>query len=805
MQAQNSMAQDMLFPEGTTDPPEQQEQHATVIMYGNDPATISASTRDFSVGSAPSEYDPETAPASAKQRAAKEERNRLGKRETTAILCLRIVVLSLLIVLAASTSASIYFWVQASDFEAFVSGFDFYSKLVQERFNNAIERKLSAVDSLSVIYTSHALQTGDRFPFVTVPDFEYKGSNARITGDTVMTFYLPYITNETRVAWEEYTQDNGSYLVQSWREEQRQKRIQDAKYGLETPELTGFGQEALDSGVLSDGERRPPGHIWFADGNNSGMERDETLEAPYFPVWQMTPLLPPEVDLVNLDMSKYEFLSGALSNTLATGEASLDIVTDLVTSAEGEDSDAAVFDLLIQSGQYRHQTEHYEGDPLSSLIYPVFDNFGRNKAVVGVFFSTLYWRFLLSDILPEGIVGMVCVLENSFGQLYSYVINGDEAVFLGQGDLHDGLYDDIGMEVTIDIAKHLERASQPETRTFTSVDLNDDYLNYKLHVYPSEAFEAIYSTGEAQTDAVGVGVIFAVVIAIFVVYDCCVQRRQRIVMDRAVKATAVVSSLYPETVREQIINDGGNDVVNKSRQIAFTRKAVEKRNGGCAPPIATKHPNCTVYFADLAGFTKWSSSREPEQVFQLLEALFKEFDAAALRRGVFKVETIGDCYMAVTGLPMEQEDHAIRMAKFANDCQHKLEQITAELTATLGEGTDDLALRTGMHSGEVTAGVLRGEKGRFQLFGDTVNTASRMESNGIPRKIQVSQTTADALILEGKESWLIPRKEKVVAKGKGEMQTYFLHVKDKSQSASNSSATMSLNGSKLELSHRGLH
>lgn len=120
------------------------------------------------------------------------------------------------------------------------------------------------------------------------------------------------------------------------------------------------------------------------------------------------------------------------------------------------------------------------------------------------------------------------------------------------------------------------------------------------------------------------------------------------------------------------------------------------------------------------------------------------------------------------------------MAKFAHDCMNKLNQVVERLSDTLGEGTDELALRIGMHSGDVTAGVLRGEKGRFQLFGDTVNTASRMESTGTPRKIQVSQSTADALIMNGKESWLFPRREKVYAKGKGDMQTYFLEFREKS-------------------------
>jgi class 3 adenylate cyclase len=90
-------------------------------------------------------------------------------------------------------------------------------------------------------------------------------------------------------------------------------------------------------------------------------------------------------------------------------------------------------------------------------------------------------------------------------------------------------------------------------------------------------------------------------------------------------------------------------------------------------------------------------------------------------------------------------------------------------------------MRVGLHSGATTAGVLRGAKGRFQLFGDTVNTAARMESNGVRGRIHVSQATADALIIKGKSDWLINREDKVVAKGKGEMQTYFIAAKsDKS-------------------------
>lgn len=191
-------------------------------------------------------------------------------------------------------------------------------------------------------------------------------------------------------------------------------------------------------------------------------------------------------------------------------------------------------------------------------------------------------------------------------------------------------------------------------------------------------------------------------------------------------------------------------------------------------PIADYFPHCTVLFADIVGFTAWSSVRDPTAVFTLLESLYSCFDGIARQLGVFKVETIGDCYVAVTGLPEPMKDHASIMAQFARACMSKMSRIVRALEKYLGPDTAELSMRFGLHSGPVTAGVMRGEKSRFQLFGDTVNTAARMESTGMRDRIHLSAETANELILGGKQNWVQLRDTKVEAKGKGQLQTYWL-------------------------------
>lgn len=146
-------------------------------------------------------------------------------------------------------------------------------------------------------------------------------------------------------------------------------------------------------------------------------------------------------------------------------------------------------------------------------------------------------------------------------------------------------------------------------------------------------------------------------------------------------------------------------------------------------------------------------------------------------------------YVAVVGLPDPRDDHAIVMARFAKDCLYKMNYLTKQLEVALGPDTGDLSMRIGLHSGPVTAGVLRGDKSRFQLFGDTVNTAAKIEGSGERNRIHISSETADLLTKAGKGHWLTKRQDKVQTKGKGTIQTFWLRTSVKREADDDDSVT----------------
>jgi adenylate cyclase len=167
--------------------------------------------------------------------------------------------------------------------------------------------------------------------------------------------------------------------------------------------------------------------------------------------------------------------------------------------------------------------------------------------------------------------------------------------------------------------------------------------------------------------------------------------------------------------------------------------------------------------AHLAGFTVFSKDADPRNIVELLDEVFSAFDHLAVEEGVEKIKTIGDAYMAVAGVPEPRSDHADAIARMALAMEAKFARLAKTRAIPLG-------LRIGIHSGPVVAGVIGHQKFSYDLWGDTVNVASRLESHGEPGRIHVSSQTRD--LLGGR--YRFEERGDITLKGKGPTRTHFL-------------------------------
>ena len=179
--------------------------------------------------------------------------------------------------------------------------------------------------------------------------------------------------------------------------------------------------------------------------------------------------------------------------------------------------------------------------------------------------------------------------------------------------------------------------------------------------------------------------------------------------------------------------------------------------------IAERHAEVTVLFADIVNFTVLASNTEPETLVALLNDLFSRFDRLAEFHGVEKIKTIGDCYLAVGGLPVAHPDHAEKVAHLALEMLAVVAQINTE------HGTQ-LEVRVGLNSGPVIAGVIGRRKFTYDLGGEAVNLASRIQSSGLPNHVNVSAGTHDRL--RGRFTFV--ERGSITCKGVGEVRTYIL-------------------------------
>lgn len=192
--------------------------------------------------------------------------------------------------------------------------------------------------------------------------------------------------------------------------------------------------------------------------------------------------------------------------------------------------------------------------------------------------------------------------------------------------------------------------------------------------------------------------------------------------------------------------------------------AISERLKGGEHRCADSHASVSVLFSDLVGFTTMSQGMSASQLVELLHDLFSEFDQLVAQAGLEKIKTIGDCYMLVGGLPEARDDHAAAVVDTALGMLAAMERFNQSRQS-------ELMMRIGIHSGPVVAGVIGKHKFTYDLWGNTVNVASRMESSGTPGRVHISAQTAELL----DSSFALESRGLVQAKGLGEVATFFVN------------------------------
>ena len=435
--------------------------------------------------------------------------------------------------------------------------------------------------------------------------------------------------------------------------------------------------------------KNPRPFFWYRD-ENEVMKTDYT-EGPFMLSWQSSPVFHNGLEVNENILKSARGSLGGANASFTTGKV---VTGELLFAPPGNmssfDPRTELFSLLLSTNEQK--MVQYAGDPLSQIFFPIFDSFDTDtRKPAAVMVAWLHWMEFFRDVLPSNLLGIIVVLQDTCGGgSYTYQIDGEEVTPLGKGDLHDRSFDK--MKQSLSYQSLNDTIIADGTKNGLSLDM--DVCTMMIDIYPSDTFKDEYTTSLPVLMTTVVAIIFLFTAFIFLIYDRLVARRQNLVMDAAQKTNAIVTSLFPKQVRDRLLSSSATPASEskktdkKSQQNGFmapNRRLLgylEGKDGANeddddAAPIADLFPHCTVCFADIAakygmllgclillgcfgfvahnissfqlplfkGFTAWSSTREPSQVFILLQTVYAAFDKIAKRRKVFKVETIGDSYV----------------------------------------------------------------------------------------------------------------------------------------------------------------
>jgi class 3 adenylate cyclase len=605
--------------------------------------------------------------------------------------------------------------------------------MITEHFHSQLRNQLLSLDAVSIDATSYAMNTGQKWPTVTIPDFAIRGWTVRQQMKAETLGLLPVVSSSNRQEWENYVVENSDWIqtARSWETEKEKSALLDTRRLYEEVDFSqGFASSI------------------YTVNKHGGLVVDEGI-GPYAPIWMTSPS-PRDERMVNYNLLSHHLFWHAI-------EASIESQLPVMSKALNLESSASHRTLTGKRSR-----DH--ADPISALLYPVFDSFDdQRKNLVALLAAEISWTRFFEHILPRGTGGIVCVVETACDQQFTYLVEGNEATFLGAGDYHDPKF--TRMVKTKMTSQLLETSVE-----FAGLPMELEHCPFLLRIYPTESLQQEYSSTATILLACTLALLLSVTTGILVVN---LQSKSRF---------AGQNTNIPTLI-------GGNNNLRKVFWKLPKFKRGPQFKGGVAPPhlkatlqtfperitlSKSRHislSNATVMFADILGLESWSTGKDPAEVTNLMQTVHRSLNVIAKRHGVPQVEMTSDSFVTVVGSDDSESDHAAILIYFACECRKRISELFKSISAC------ELSIRFGVHSGHLqpnTAGNRELEHGRFEIFGETVDMTFQMLTNGKSNRIHLSVETAELLNLAGKSHWISPRSELIHVNGKGGVSTFWV-------------------------------
>ena len=520
-----------------------------------------------------------------------------------------------------------------------------YTKEITEVSQNAADRAFNAIASLSKSITASAViahgydNTTATFPFYTMPFFHVQGGQTKEASGAEAIIFAPLVAKSQKEQWEEYSTKNQDWILK----------------GLEHEGIHDIDPGTIPSEIYSEQEIRvkQPGEVQVDDY--------------ILPVWQMSGA-PRDASIVNLDLLTRPTFAHTMVDVLQSRHGIVSAIDDFrYLTSPSNGTRYQHNHAFSQHVKKEHQTVEDVPHPQSYMLEPVYESFEENARVVGFVIAIFPWNTFFSDVLPEGIP-VFMVINDNCGHVHTYEINGPNVWFLGEGDLTR--LDHAHQKRTIEFASYARHDGGDHPNKYHGLEDGESYVEtygasyddlfhntnsghcaYVVELHPTTRLEILFESDRPRNYSWFVVGIFGIILLFLMIFDFMVVNRQRKLMATARKTHAVVTSLFPENVQQRILDDveaGQNEAGAESKRKTHRGSNGDSRSvtGGVSEfaygskPIADYFASASIMFADIAGFTAWSSTREPTQVFSLLEKIYHSFDDIARTRGVFKVSYI---------------------------------------------------------------------------------------------------------------------------------------------------------------------